>query len=91
VTHVVDLGSDVRALLFTYPPSQSGRPRGFVLDHPTPDGSRCGGTVVWDRDGMGDGPTWRLVTLDPLEVEPSIRCHCGYHGHVREGRWSVDG
>lgn len=89
MSFTIDLGSDVRALLFRYPPSRMGRPRGFVLDHPTPEGKRCGGTVVWDRAGMADGPTWTLVSLDPLEVTPSVRCHCGYHGFVRAGRWEA--
>ena len=30
---------------------------------------------------------WAVVSWEPLTLDPSIRCHCGDHGHVREGRW----
>lgn len=31
--------------------------------------------------------TWTLQSLDPLTISPSVRCDCGDHGFIREGRW----
>jgi hypothetical protein len=31
--------------------------------------------------------TWQVLSWEPLTLDPSIRCHCGDHGWVREGRW----
>lgn len=31
--------------------------------------------------------TWQVLSWDPLTLDPSILCHCGDHGHIRQGRW----
>jgi hypothetical protein len=30
---------------------------------------------------------WQVESWDPLTLSPSIKCHCGDHGFVRQGRW----
>jgi hypothetical protein len=30
---------------------------------------------------------WRVLSWEPLTLDPSLQCHCGDHGHIREGRW----
>lgn len=30
---------------------------------------------------------WQVLSWDPLTLDPSIRCHCGDHGFIRQGRW----
>jgi hypothetical protein len=35
-------------------------------------------------------PHWTVVSLEPLELAPSIACTspgCGSHGYIRDGRW----
>jgi hypothetical protein len=50
----------------------------------------CVGGISWCDECRG--PTWDLVSLDPLHVEPSIetRCHSHptAHGWIRDGRWT---
>lgn len=34
------------------------------------------------------GAKWKLVSLDPLHLEPSIACqNCANHGFIRNGKW----
>lgn len=80
-----DLGGDVR-VMFTY---RESVPVGLFTSHITPDGRECGGSVTFDvpqAQGIS-GPRWTLHSLDPLHLEPSIRCGCGHHGWIREGQW----
>lgn len=34
-----------------------------------------------------DRPSWTVESWDPLTISPSLLCHCGDHGFIREGRW----
>lgn len=36
-----------------------------------------------------DRPSWTVESWDPLTVSPSLLCHCGDHGFIREGKWVV--
>ena len=48
----------------------------------------CAGGVNWKAIREWTPRTlWELVSLDPLHVEPSIRCGCGEHGWIRNGKW----
>ena len=61
---------------------------GCLFAHRKRDGEWCIGGFEW----AGNGPTWQLVSLNPLHVEPSIRClSCGCHGWVRGGKWERAG
>ena len=31
--------------------------------------------------------TWTVVSWEPLTLSPSLRCGCGDHGFIRDGRW----
>jgi len=91
---VVDLGHDV---LITFTVRREDGPRiGFIETHPTPAGLGCHGQVTFDLPETADlpGPKWRLISLDPLHIEPSVLCGtaggvggCGHHGFIRDGRW----
>lgn len=53
-------------------------------------GHRCkGGRYSISWIDLTSGTMHRLVSEDPLHVEPSVLCSagCGDHGFVREGRW----
>jgi hypothetical protein len=30
---------------------------------------------------------WRVESLEPLTLSPSVLCHCGDHGFIQGGRW----
>ncbi len=90
----LNLGSGVTARWLEYSPAgqpDAPRPAGLMLEHPaaTPSG-RCHGAVFWWRppqDLAAGRALWRIVQREPLTLEPSLRCQCGYHGWIRDGRW----
>ncbi len=56
----------------------------------------CTGGVTFDVPYLNPGfkirgnnpaPLWQVQSLDPLTISPSLLCHCGDHGFIREGRW----
>ena len=68
-------------------------PCGGIIDHLTPTGEPCRGAVTFDTPTAravftNETHFWRLVTRDPLTLEPSIVCQrCGDHGFIRGGKW----
>lgn len=84
---VLDIGHDVR-IMFTVRVID-GRRVGLVESHPSPEGYGCGGALTFDvpeADGLA-GPRWTVESWEPLTISPSVRCSCGWHGFIREGRW----
>jgi hypothetical protein len=53
----------------------------------------CEGAITIDssvaRQLWPAGPFWELQSAEPLTLSPSLLCHCGDHGFIREGRWVV--
>ena len=50
----------------------------------------------WDGDDIYTAPALqlagghRIVSQDPLTIEPSILCpDCGLHGWIRDGQWTT--
>ncbi len=73
---------------------------GAIVEHPLrPDDKRCSnreeGTCLAAITFAGDvqrrispdRPSWTVESWEPLTISPSLLCHCGDHGHIREGRW----
>lgn len=62
-----------------------------IVSHKRPDGSDCEGVITFDtpiaRRGFPSGPFWTVESWEPLTLDPSLQCHCGDHGHIRDGRW----
>ena len=82
----VDIGLGVTIEIFY----EGGQPAGLVETHPRPDdGTPCSGSLRFDGHAqMRSHPTWRVVSLEPLTLEPSILCRaCGHHGFIRNGQW----
>lgn len=49
-------------------------------------GDPCGGFVAFEGyDSRED--KWRVLSWDPLTLNPSLQCPCGSHGFIRNGRW----
>lgn len=72
---------------------------GATIYHKKPDGSDCAGAVNFDTPNMqklsavgvaAGHPArvmWKVLSWDPLTLDPSIACSCGDHGYIREGKW----
>lgn len=85
----IDIGSGV--LVRPYSCARHGEHGGLVIIF---RGSGCGetdcsGTVSICGCSGGGGRTWRMTSVDPLTLEPSIQCtiHPRHHGWIRNGRW----
>lgn len=71
---------------------------GIIQPHFKPDGSWCGGAVTFRGHDPGKrmvdgqwvpGPTWDVVSLEPLDLNPSLQCTvCPDHGFIHGGRWA---
>lgn len=47
---------------------------------------RCGGAVFIEGHEPEDRPGWKLVSENPLTLDPSVKCGCdGQHLFVRDG------
>lgn len=62
---------------------------GIIFSHKKPDGEWCEGAIMF-VESKGN-PVWELRSSDPLHLEPSIKCDCGYHGWIRNGQWEDAG
>lgn len=89
---VADLGDD-HWLLSWYVTADGAVPgvdrateerEGAIVLHRQANGHFCPGTV-WFRPGTR--PSWTVESWDPLTISPSLLCHCGDHGFIREGKW----
>jgi hypothetical protein len=62
---------------------------GLNETHTRPNGDKCRGFVAFEGDHFdGTRPIWRVISKNPLTLEPSILCRsCGNHGFIRESRW----
>jgi hypothetical protein len=89
----LDLGDGHKIVFAEYEGEK--RVGGNVL-HPPVEG-KCSGNGwipfegrAWARgfSGHADFQAWKVVTEEPLTLEPSILCRaCGDHGHIRNGKW----
>lgn len=84
--HWIDLGGGHRLQPTT---RADGRPHGWIDEHTNAaTGKLCCGAVTRAGMALGQEPTWRVVTEEPLTLEPSLLCRmCGDHGFVRDGKW----
>lgn len=88
----VDIGHGVAISLCYYPttaevqeidPMLAGKLAGLDYWHPCRDGKEACGFIPLD-----EARGWKLESLDPLTVSPSLLCRaCGHHGYVRLGAW----
>lgn len=62
-----------------------------IISHYKPGGGLCRGAITFAGDVQKriqpDVRVWRVVSWEPLTLEPSILCRCGDHGFIREGKW----
>jgi hypothetical protein len=67
---------------------------GAMILHYTADGHECRSALHFDTPEVAQwnlaspDHRWRVVSWDPLSLEPSILCRlCGDHGFIRDGKW----
>lgn len=62
-----------------------GKLEGLAVAHPCKDGPDHRSYIpVHGRNDRG----WRVESLEPLTVSPSLLCRvCGHHGFIRAGKW----
>jgi hypothetical protein len=66
---------------------------GAIVSH-RKNGDSCDGFIYFDvppahwfnSESVGK-QYWKVEKWDPLTLSPSLLCHCGDHGFIREGRW----
>ena len=79
------------------PDLAQGEHHGAIVRHDKTDMPHgfCEGAITFDtattralRDHHGAAsPLWQVQSWNPLTISPSLLCHCGDHGFIREGRW----
>lgn len=66
---------------------------GLLIEHEVPgEDRRCESGLLFDLPGVADAfperALWRVVSFEPLHLEPSIRCAvCSLHGWIHGGAW----
>jgi hypothetical protein len=61
-----------------------------IMKHKLPDGEWCEGVITFDLPlarTYFSPPYWKVECWDPLTLSPSLKCACGDHGFVQQGRW----
>jgi len=92
----IDLGSD-HFLRWNTNQTEDGFPFTGTVKHVKEDGSECQGGILLEncppnfRKGYGGKihDVWHVESWEPLTLSPSLLCHCGDHGFIRDGRWEV--
>lgn len=88
----IDLGHGVKAIFFRSYASK--KIIGAILTHPKSpqctygaffENGQCSGAIYWDE--VTDRPQWKLKSLNPLHVDPSVQCKCkAWHGFIHDGK-----
>lgn len=60
---------------------------GVIVRHIKPDGKYCDGAARWRHYESETGVLWTLESENPLTISPSLLCHCGDHGFIKQGKW----
>jgi hypothetical protein len=85
----LELNPECRKYASELPLKSSG-----IVRHKTPEGDDCKGVITFDSPIAREvfkGPFWTVDSWDPLTLSPSLLCHCGDHGFIKRGLWSLTG
>ena len=81
----LDLNPQLAHLAGQFPARTSG-----IVTHKLPGGGECEGAITFDSPLAREhfsGPFWTVESWEPLTLSPSLLCHCGDHGYIKQGRW----
>lgn len=99
---VLELGDDHTIEIVVWDPDLSLNPQynkywgmfpmkcSGIVKHKTPSGEYCEGAITFDGPVLREvfnGPFWTVESWEPLTLTPSLRCHCGDHGFITNGKW----
>lgn len=84
-----DISPDQDLSRLIRPVRHEGEPYGWIEAHRDRAGKWCTGVLQRrDKTARTDRPTWRVLSEDPLTLDPSVKCtRCGNHGWIRDGVW----
>lgn len=90
----IDLGHDHWLRFMAMSDESTLTKIGAYINHHKPDGSPCRSAIYFDsefvRKLLQGKIGWKLESLQPLTVSPSILCLiCQDHGYIREGKWVI--
>lgn len=100
----LDLGDGHRLYWVGWSPDRALNPQyadmpdieriGAIVEHLDKQGQVCPGYVGFDVPGVerfgGDRQRWKIESMEPLTLSPSIECKkCKDHGYIRNGRWEA--
>ena len=71
-------------------PFDRGQPwHGAIVIHRKTDGDLCEGSVTWTSGSQPEHRTWDIEGEpgEHMTLSPSLLCHCGDHGFIRDGKW----
>lgn len=65
-----------------------------IVTHRKSDGAFCEGAIFFDvplaRIHFSSHKSfWMVDCWDPLTLSPSLLCHCGDHGFIKNGIWVI--
>jgi len=63
-----------------------------IVRHIKSNGEDCTGVITFDSNiarEIFDGPFWQVDSWYPLTLSPSLLCHCGDHGYIKNGKWVI--
>jgi hypothetical protein len=64
---------------------------GAIIDHPhAQTGENCSGAITFETETsikLDINPRWKVISWEPLTLDPSIACDCGDHGYIRNDKW----
>lgn len=85
--NVMDLGCGVLAKFYPLHDDASIK-AGIIYEHPDGKGGRCWGGAPFEGVNPVDPRGWKVQSLDPLTLLPSLLClTCRHHGFIRTGKW----
>lgn len=87
----IDLGTSARGAVraFWATNGTSEEKAVLVVAHRNNAGEVCAGSVFIKPfvSGGVQRPVWDVVMMEPLTLSPSIKCDCGFHGFIENGKW----
>jgi hypothetical protein len=77
----LDFGKGIRGEYVTH----RRKVAGMVLCHRISGDIGCACSVFWVK--VNEQPIYGRLQENPLTIEEDIRCSCGLHGWIRDGKW----
>lgn len=77
----IDFGKGVRGEIMGH----RNKPAGVVICHRFTGDVACATSVFWVK--VNSQKVYTREEIDPLTIAEDIRCSCGLHGWIKDGKW----